>query len=500
LRKHHRTPAKRGSRQLNSYDHSSGLALHEQQVARDLAMLGVPAANWPAEVVDEDGTTVLDVLVVGAGMNGIGAAGNLLFKGVRNIGVIERSPPGHEGPWLTFARMETLRSPKTLTGPALGVPSLTFRAWYEARYGYAAWEALYKIPNGIWVDYLTWLQRVLALPVSHGVALERLEPAGRFIRAVLDDNGTRRTRLARRVVLATGRAGAGGSTWPDLVPRDLSPDLAAHTNDDIDFTTLEGKSIAILGGGASGWDNAATALERGTARVDMYVRRKYLPQVNKGRGSAFPGFLRGWFALPDAVRWETMVYLNDLQAPVPHETVHRALRQEAFHIHLGTPVSGARRLADKVELCFSDGRPPARHDFLIVATGFNVDPDAVPELAAFAGQIETWGHRHRPPDALRRRDLEKFPYLGPGLELQEAEPGSAPLLNHSHLMNFGSHASHSAIASDIPGVPIAAERVSEAIVSSLFCEDIAAMRSRVEAFNEPELEGTPFFVPESERD
>ena len=40
-----------------------------------------------------------------------------------------------------YARMDTLRSPKTLTGPALGVPSLTFRAWYEAKYGLDAWEA-----------------------------------------------------------------------------------------------------------------------------------------------------------------------------------------------------------------------------------------------------------------------------------------------------------------------------------------------------------------------
>jgi hypothetical protein len=31
--------------------------------------------------------------------------------------------------------MLTLRSPKQLIGPDLGVPSLTFRAWYEAQHG-----------------------------------------------------------------------------------------------------------------------------------------------------------------------------------------------------------------------------------------------------------------------------------------------------------------------------------------------------------------------------
>jgi hypothetical protein len=76
----------------------AGLARHERAVARDLELLGVPAPNWPAKIVDASGQPVLDVLIVGAGMNGIAAAGSLMFKGVRNIAVIERSRPGQEGP------------------------------------------------------------------------------------------------------------------------------------------------------------------------------------------------------------------------------------------------------------------------------------------------------------------------------------------------------------------------------------------------------------------
>ncbi len=477
----------------------AALAQHERAVARDLEMLGVPAANWPASISDASGRPVLDVLIVGAGMNGIAAAGDLLFKGVRNIAVIERARPGQEGPWLTFARMDTLRSPKTLTGPALGVPSLTFRAWYEAQYGVAAWEALYKIHNETWVDYLSWLQKMLALPVSHGVALDALEPAGNFVQAALNDNGTRRNIRARRVVLATGRAGAGGDLWPDFVDRALVPDLAAHTNDAIDFESLRGKSIAVLGGGASAWDNAATALERGAARVDMYVRRPYLPQVNKGRGSAFPGFLHGWASLPDAERWAMMVYLNDIQSPVPHETVHRTIKQSGFHIHFRAAVERASRVNGTLAVKIAGHDQPRLHDFLIVGTGFNVDPMRIPELAHYAAEIATWGDRYQPPPDLRRRDLERFPYLGAGFELIGKTPGREPTLGKIHLLNHGAHASHTAIASDIPGVNIAAERVAGAIVASLFSEDIEHMRRRVEAFNEPELESTPFFVPESER-
>jgi FAD-dependent urate hydroxylase len=46
---------------------------------------------------------------------------------------------------------------------------------------------------------------------------------------------------------------------------------------------------------------------------------------------------------------------------------------------------------------------------------------------------------------------------------------------------------------------LAAERVAGAIVTSIFREDIDHMRRKVEAYNEPELAGTPYFVPESER-
>jgi len=38
---------------------------------------------------------------------------------VTNILVLDKSDKGHEGPWLTYARMHTLRSPKHFTAPIL---------------------------------------------------------------------------------------------------------------------------------------------------------------------------------------------------------------------------------------------------------------------------------------------------------------------------------------------------------------------------------------------
>ena len=67
------------------------------------------------------GRALLDMLVVGGGMCGQTATFALMREGVRNLRCIDRAPYGREGPWATFARMDTLRSPKQLTGPDLGV-------------------------------------------------------------------------------------------------------------------------------------------------------------------------------------------------------------------------------------------------------------------------------------------------------------------------------------------------------------------------------------------
>ena len=145
---------------------TSSIAAHDAAVAHDLTLLGLPPRAWTAAVIAPDGWPALDVLVIGAGMCGIAAAAALMMKGVRSLAVLDSAASGSEGPWTTTARMATLRSPKHLPGIALGIPSLTFRAWFTARRGEAAWEALYKVTNGDWQDYLTWVQRVLALPAA----------------------------------------------------------------------------------------------------------------------------------------------------------------------------------------------------------------------------------------------------------------------------------------------------------------------------------------------
>ena len=141
-----------------------GLDALEERVCFDLACLNYPPPNWVVPTTHPGRTPVTDVVVIGAGMAGLVLTFSLLRNGIRNIRCVDRNPDGFEGPWATYARMETLRSPKVLTGPAAGIPSLTFRAWFVAQFGHEVWEELAKIPRLMWMDYLRWYRRILALP------------------------------------------------------------------------------------------------------------------------------------------------------------------------------------------------------------------------------------------------------------------------------------------------------------------------------------------------
>ncbi len=475
---------------------ATGLDAHERAVRRDLDRLGLPPRNWTATVAGPDGAPMLDVLVIGAGMSGIAAAGALTLKGIRNLRVLDRAAPGIEGPWVTTARMRTLRSPKTLPGIALGLPGLTFRAWFEARDGEAAWESLYKVFNQDWQDYLTWVRRMLGVTVENGADVVRITPHPGAVAVALSDG---RLLHARRVVVATGRAGLGGFSVPRCVDPALWPDRAAHTGEAIDFTALADRRVAVLGAGPSAWDNAATALEAGAARVDMFARRRHLPQVNKGRGSAVPGFFEGWATLSAAERWDLLVWLHDLQSPPPHESVLRALAHPGFTLHLATPVRSAVRSEHGVGLAVggatADAARGVEADFLIVGTGFAVDLGRQPELRDLVPHLATWADAYQPPPDLARPELGRFPFLGEGFELIERQPGSCPGLGRVHLFNHAAYASLGPIASDIPGISTGAERLASRMAQAFFHEDIRFMRSELERFNEPELKDTPFFVP-----
>ena len=184
---------------------SDGLAELEARLKKDLEWLGWPAASWLPPPREMAGQAVLDVAIIGAGQAGLAVAAVLAQQGIQAV-VFDRAPAGQEGPWVTTARMETLRSPKELTGPALGLPNLTFRAWFEAQFGANGWALLDKIPRVQWMDYLRWYRHAMNVDVRNDTAITAIHPRADGLVALDVQTPAGTTRLyTRRLVLATGR-------------------------------------------------------------------------------------------------------------------------------------------------------------------------------------------------------------------------------------------------------------------------------------------------------
>ncbi len=132
------------------------------------------------------------------------------------------------------------------------------------------------------------------------------------------------TVLARRVVLATGIEGSGQWAIPALVRDHLPERLYAHTHQPIDFGALADKRVAVLGAGASAFDNAAVALEQGAREVRLFFRRQSLVKVNAYRWAEFVGFLKHHGDLPDADRWRFILQILRMGQLPPTDTLARA--------------------------------------------------------------------------------------------------------------------------------------------------------------------------------
>ena len=102
-------------------------------------------------------------------------------------------------------------------------------------------------------------------------------------------------------------------------------------------------------------------------------------------------------------------------------------------------------------------------------------------------------------DARAHPEESRFPYLGDGFQLVEKKPGSAPGLGNVHLFNWGCTMSHGALAGDIPGLAIGANRLSEGIVRDLFVANADRHFEALLAHEEEELKATGLYVPEEQR-
>ncbi len=464
-----------------------GLEALTRQVRRDLELLDYPRRPWVTPRRTSTGDAIVDVLIVGAGQSGLTIAFGLSRERVASVLVVDQNPLDRAGPWLNFARMRTLRTPKYLTGPDLGIPSLTPRAYYEAQFGEGSWEALGLIPKELWASYLSWYRQTLSIPVEPEATVGTLgyDAAERCFTVPCATRGGARTLRARRDVLATGIDGSGQWVVPSAVKNSLPPQLYAHTRDAIDFASLAGKRVAVLGAGASGFDNAATALEQGAREVHLLFRRPKLVNVNAYRWAEFVGFLKHHADLPDAERWRFIRQILRMGQLPPADTLARAQAAPGFHLHAGAEWKSLSTRDGVVQIATDTATFEV--DFVIVATGFVTDLATRPELASFEPHIARWADRYLPPASEAHEDLARHPYLGPSFEFTERRPGEAPYLAHLYNYTFGGLLSMGFGGASISGLKYSSARLVAGITRSLFVEDSAAHFASLSSFAETEF-------------
>jgi FAD-dependent urate hydroxylase len=458
-----------------------------ERVRLDLEFTDYPQREWLTPRRTTAGAWVYDVVIVGAGQGGLAAAFGLMRERITNILVIDENPLDRAGPWLRFARMRTLRTPKHVTGPDLGVPSLTPRAWYEAQHGVGSWDALGLIPKDGWASYLSWYRQVLGIPVRAETRVGTLvhrETDGVWEVPCTSSSGSEVV-YARRVVLATGIEGSGQWHVPGMIRDHLPERVYAHTRDDIDFEALSGKRVAVLGAGASAFDNASVALEHGAREVRLFFRRQTLVTVNAYRWAEFVGFLKHHGDLPDADKWRFIVQILRMGQLPPSDTFRRANAHPNFYLHPGAAWKSLRWRDDSIAIETQGGI--FETDFVIAGTGFVTDLRLRPELGHVEGHIARWADRHEPPASERHDDLLRHPYLGPHFEFTEREPGAAPYLRHLYNYTFGGLLSLGFGGASISGMKYSNARLVSGITGSLFLEDRDRHWQSLRAFAEEDF-------------
>jgi len=441
----------------------------EGQIRRDLNAIEVPPAEWMRPRQGPDGRRALDVVVVGAGLSGLSIGFGLLRHRIDNFLIIDRSEEGSEGPWITCARMATLRSPKQLTGPDLGLPSLTFRSWYEAVAGEPAWERLGKIAPDDWMAYLAWYRRVLRLPVRNRTSVAAIEPAGELLRLTVDSPDGADALYCRRVVLATGVDGSGRPAVPEMIAAALPRERFTHSAEMIDPAILAKRDVAVLGAGSSAFDWANTALQSGARSVTLFARRGELPRTEALAWANFPGFLGSFSELDDVRRWRFMRRFFELQPPPTQEMYDRVIGHPRFSVALGAPWTAVAMEIGRIAV--EAAGKAWRFDHVLLGTGFVTDLASRPELAGLCEQVALWRHRFTPPPGEEDAVLGRFPYLGPAFELTERVPGAAPWLRRVHIFNNGAVPSLGPVCNGVTGLKYGAPKIVAGIARSFFLED-----------------------------
>ena len=212
--------------------------------------------------------------------------------------------------------------------------------------------------------------------------LDRSAATGVF-EAHMDDGTTQR---ARRVVLAVGMGYF--AQIPAEISTMLPPDRYAHTCDTVDLARFAGQRVAIVGGRQSAFEWAALLTEAGAAEVHLTYRHDtpsftesdwtWVPQLVE-RICADPGWFR---ALSDDQRSEMSRRLWGEGRLKLEPWLAERIERPNVHLHPRTSIAACETRADGSMTLGLDSGERIDADFAIFATGYRVDINRVPFLAA----------------------------------------------------------------------------------------------------------------------
>jgi cation diffusion facilitator CzcD-associated flavoprotein CzcO len=321
-----------------------------------------------------------ELLVIGAGPYALSAAALAQEKGIRTT--VLGSP-------MAFWREHMPAGMFLRSGPdwhldAAGVHTL--EAYLEER-GIEPAE-VDPMPIDVFLDYADWFR-----------AAKDVEPRADLVTRLAKRNGDYEAELesgdriaARAVVCAPGiRHFANLPAWAADVP----PDRAAHTCDVVNFDSVAGERVLIVGGRQSAYEWAALMGEHGAAAVDV-VHRHDVPRFDRvswrfidphvERTIEVPGY---WRRLPAAEQeritrrfWE--VGRLTLEAWLTPRLARAEIRRRPGCEVVGvTPLPSDRGLA--VRLSDSDS---IEVDRIVFASGYRAQLERVPYLEQLVGEIE----------------------------------------------------------------------------------------------------------------
>jgi FAD-dependent urate hydroxylase len=315
-----------------------------------------------------------ELLVIGAGPYGLATAAHARQNGIATIAV---------GTRMGFWRQHMPANMFLRSGPDWHLDVAgehTFRAFLAERHLRPA--EVDPIPLSSYLDYADWFTAEKRLPVDD-VRVERLVRSdSRFLAELADGESIQ----ADAVVSAPGIARfAALPPWAAALP----DQRWAHTADLVTFEQLRGARCLIIGGRQSAYEWAALLCDHGAERVDI-VHRHDVPRFAATDWAFVDEYIaetlrtKGWWRSLAAEQRESInrrfweigrLTLEPWITPRLDARVHRWPRRE---------VTAAEDDGLVVRATLSTGER-LDADFVVFATGYRADLEAVPYLSHLVG-------------------------------------------------------------------------------------------------------------------